>query len=1551
MSRIRIAVARRGEGRQPNDKGMTLIELLIAIVLLAGITAGIASAFVLTVRASGDTADRIKKSNDAQAISAFLVRDAASAGAYGVDNKSYGAADRTISDIGGLGLAPGVSVGGPSTGFCPNTGLSAVVRFEWIERTAGATASTRVASVYGQDANTLVRVHCEQTFNTVTGTTGTPSVSSATIARNVGAVAATCNPGCTATPSLPDDVTLNVTSTILDGNTSSAYTYSVSGSLRVGQLSSGTASGPSSQILALLALGAESAPCPSPTTPRSSGLSMASANDRLTVYGAAAIDATPAAACGAARNFVGGSVIATETLTLAGTTCAGSNASCTSASGNFHTMGAPIPDPYVNLAPPTGYDQCNPSGTNPGTVAANTLAPGIYNQLLNVDAFLSTVYFRPGVYILCNGIKAGNNLTLSTVSFGAQPAGSLFYLAGGTVNITSSAQVALQGLGSGPYKDMLIWQPNPTTTNAATTGDINITTGVDLLFILTFNASYNGVIYAPYAQVQVADGVHLLGFSQLEATIDTIVARNIYFGPSSGSFGTRVRMGPGPATTTSLTVSPNPPLAGQNATFTAQVTRVAPSTAADGALSGTVSFISDGQPIGNAVTVGANGLATMSAALTGGNHTLVASYSGNGIYASSISPPIGTTVDRINSNTVLLATQNPSGLGQPATFRATVTGAGAMPTGTVTFYRNGVSIGTAAVDAFGVANFSTTSLPIGTSPILATYDGDNNYFASNSNTVNQVVRQAAAITLTNTPAASVVGGPVTLTATVTSSPSGGTTPTGTVQFYDGASALGAPVAMVNGVATLVTQTLSRATHTITAQYSGDATYGGVTSASVTQTVTLAASTTVLVQTDATQSGLTRGFTIAVTGPIGGPTPTGTVEIRRGATLLGTGTLTNGSVDITVTLQLGSNTIQANYLGDNNYATSSSAPLTVTATRDVVLTRTSPIGTTGWDGNTDFDFKADVVPTPPTVFGSRGTVRFYQTSSTGVRTQIGSGAVASNGEVNIAAINFPPGTWTISAVWTANGGNPETATSNNLTIVISGDTAVTITRSPSGTTQSYGTAQTYNATVAPFPGSTPRGTIQWYVDGVATGAVVQLGTTGTTTASFTPVLTVAGSPHTIRADYSGEPIAGYSPSSASVTQAITKFQTNVTVALTTGINPSPVGSSLTFTATVPGNGNGGTPTGSVQFFVDGVATGGAMPVTGATLTTSSLTRGTRTITATYSGDANYAGDSGSQSQDIGQDPNVTLTRQPAGATSTIGQSVTFRLRVTNPGGGYPVPTGMVVVFYDGATQIGSPQVVALTAGNYDANISTSTLPAGGHSITAVTTQSNAYNSVTSNAVSLTVNKNSSSVSLARFGAVGNTSVSNAAFTYRATVASGTPTPTGNVTFVVTLNGTQVLTQTVGLTGLTADFTVAANTLAGDDYVIGATYNGDASYSASTQATANHHINYPTPPVITAISVATGAHNTTINPFTVTGTGFQPNVSLAFIYNGTGLQNFFCGTQGVSVTILSQTTTSITGIVTISNNANTSNTCRRTLTVANTDGQTGTFGTITNGFRVT
>jgi hypothetical protein len=78
--------------------------------------------------------------------------------------------------------------------------------------------------------------------------------------------------------------------------------------------------------------------------------------------------------------------------------------------------------------------------------------------------------------------------------------------------------------------------------------------------------------------------------------------------------------------------------------------------------------------------------------------------------------------------------------------------------------------------------------------------------------------------------------------------------------------------------------------------------------------------------------------------------------------------------------------------------------------------------------------------------------------------------------------------------------------------------------------------------------------------------------------------------------------------------------DTSTSLASSANPSVVGTSVTFTATVAPS----AATGTVQFYADGVALGSAAAVSGGTtsVNTAALIGGTHVITATYGGDSNF-----------------------------------------------------------------------------------------------------------------------------------------------------------------------------------------------------------------------------------------------------------------------------------------------------------------------------------------
>ncbi|MDB5221403.1 MAG: hypothetical protein JWN83_70 [Chitinophagaceae bacterium] len=276
----------------------------------------------------------------------------------------------------------------------------------------------------------------------------------------------------------------------------------------------------------------------------------------------------------------------------------------------------------------------------------------------------------------------------------------------------------------------------------------------------------------------------------------------------------------------------------------------------------------------------------------------------------------------------------------------------------------------------------------------------------------------------------------------------------------------------------------------------------------------------------------------------------------------------------------------------------------------------------------------------------------------------------------------------------------------------------------------------------------------------------------------------------------------------------------TTAITSSLNPSLSGQSVTFTATV--SAASGTPTGTVTFF-DGSTNLGSGSLSGnaATFSTSTLTAGSHNITSTYNGDASNASSTSSVlSQSVTASSGVTLSSSEN--PSNAGQSVTFTATITTTSG---TPTGSVD-FFDGVTNIGSSTISGTSA-----TLSTSALLAGSHSITA-TYNGDANNTSSTSSILTQVVKAATSVSL--ISSV-NPSSAGQNVTFTATVSTASGTPAGSVQFFdgVTSLGSGTLSA--------SSATLSTSLLSEGSHTITATYNGNANYTGSTSSVLTQVVN--------------------------------------------------------------------------------------------------------------
>jgi hypothetical protein len=208
----------------------------------------------------------------------------------------------------------------------------------------------------------------------------------------------------------------------------------------------------------------------------------------------------------------------------------------------------------------------------------------------------------------------------------------------------------------------------------------------------------------------------------------------------------------------------------------------------------------------------------------------------------------------------LKSSLNPSYYGESVTFTATVTSSGGTPTGTVTFYDGTTELGTGTLSS-GSATYTTSALTVGSHTIKAVYGGSSS-FESSSASLTQVVLSllVSDTVLTCAPNPAAYGATVTCTATVSGST---TTPTGTVTFYDGSTALGT-AALSSGVAAYSTSTLSVGSHTITAVYAGTAPYATSTSNAVDEIILSTFSLSVSPAARTVYTGEAAAYTVTVT---------------------------------------------------------------------------------------------------------------------------------------------------------------------------------------------------------------------------------------------------------------------------------------------------------------------------------------------------------------------------------------------------------------------------------------------------------------------------------------------------------------------------------------------------------------------------------------------------------------------------------------------------------------------------------------------------------------
>ena len=855
-------------------------------------------------------------------------------------------------------------------------------------------------------------------------------------------------------------------------------------------------------------------------------------------------------------------------------------------------------------------------------------------------------------------------------------------------------------------------------------------------------------------------------------------------------------------TTISLASNNNPALIGSSVTFSSTV-------AAPDALTGTVNFLDGSTVICSTVALDpTNSASCTTSALKLGQHTITAVYSGDADNAAATSPQLIEQVKQ-DANPTLTVTPNPSIAGSTVTLKVTTAPPTGVATGNVVFFDGGTAIGAGTLNASGAATITTSTLSAGNHALTVQYAGDNLNLSQQSNIVNLVVQLATTSTTIATSNANViVGTSITFSSHVVST--NGPPPTGTVAFMDGSTLLGTGTVgylsgnTTTGNATFTTSTLAPGTHSITAVYSGDTYNGTSTSTILVQTVQqIGTLTTVSSDTNPTSAGATVHLTATVSiasgftadGVLGG-----TVTFTSGATTLGTGTLNaSGQVTIPVSsLNAGSDTIIASFGGSTNYATSSSVGLVEIVAQTSTMTALVDSSSTVAVGQSE-TFTATVTSPNGT---PNGTVNFLEGA-----VLLGSQPVNASGVATFTTTSLAVGTQQITAVFV---GNTNYLTSQNAVSVIVQQAMTSVALVSSVNPQSVGGSVTFTATLTSSdPNAT--GTVS-FMDGATSLGSVAINAAGVAAFSST---TLAFGPHTITAVYSGDTNHATSTSTSLVQHIVQAAQ----MSLNSNVNPSVSGQSVTLSAKVVTVG-GLVPTGTVVFTEGATTLGtGTMDGTGtASFAISTLAVGSHTITASYSGDANYSVATSMLVQTV-QNASTQIALTASSNPAIYGTAVTLTAVISSNGS----PATGTVTFTDGATTLGT----GVLDGTGTANLTTSTLTPGLHTIVANYSGDGKAGASLSTPLALVV-KEMTAVALTSSA---NPSATLSPVVFTAVVTnSGVGAPTGTITF--TDGATTLGTVALDATG-TATLTIA--TLTAGNHPIVATYSGDSDNFSGVSGT--------------------------------------------------------------------------------------------------------------------
>jgi Bacterial Ig-like domain (group 3) len=727
-----------------------------------------------------------------------------------------------------------------------------------------------------------------------------------------------------------------------------------------------------------------------------------------------------------------------------------------------------------------------------------------------------------------------------------------------------------------------------------------------------------------------------------------------------------------------LASSPASPVFGQPVALTATVTSVGTSAIA----TGSINFQQAGVTFATVALDGSGVASTVVSQPPLGSTTYTSVYvPATGFNATSDGSTI-VAVTAAPTTTVLSAVPTASAFGQSVSLTATVSvggGSVATPTGSVLFADGAGYTQTVALSAAGAgtatAVASPTTLAVGAHPITATLLPNAGFAVSASGTSTVTVSIAGtttALVVSPLPYAA-YGQAVTLTATVSANAPAGGVPSGTAEFFDGATDLGGVPLDGSGVAAMTISLPSVATHDWSAHYGGTASYGASNSSTVAYTVyavptqlTASASGTFVYGSPVTISAHVVAIPATpVTGPV-------TFTALPSNVLLGTANVDgSGNASITSTTVPGDTT--------DIFVVFSATTQFQASGHDVLVTMTRATPT----------ISLNVAPNPGAVVF--GTVTLTATLSGISPTDVPQGGVTSYIDYSpLAGTDFPDSTGLVTRTIVSPSEGPHTFTISYagnrdyapladgvggfVNFYVNGaNPGLSLASSPDPA--GIGVPFTLTATVTPSNGQTPQGSVQFFAN---SGGLVGLGsaTLVNGVASVSNVTWPVAATLNLQAVYT--PSDNYFASSTANHSLVVEQLPTTTQVYVNSTPPWIANQPLTLLAamssTAPVSG------GTVQF-KDGTTLLGVATVSAgiATLNISGLAAGNQPLTGVYSGWTGFAGSTSPiDNVSIAAHPSV-VTVTPSPVSPAVNQTDVLTINVS-ASDGYTgsYPTGVTTV---------------------------------------------------------------------------------------------------------------------------------------------------------------------------------------------------------------------------------------------------------------------------------